>query len=1529
MTVQGSCTSAETRARDAARRLMKNPKAPVLYEPVTALECHAAVDELSTAFEDAGETFREMVDNSRGGAESLSSDSFQGLSEIVQNANDAGATRVTFTLTDNRLEVEHNGRPVDLRDLRAMSVPWLTTKSDVAEATGRFGVGLSTLHAVAETFEVHSGNYHVRIGDPFLTNLDADPREDGHFSNSLLRVAFRPQTVSEQAFVQWYDRWDDSALMFLSHVRVVTFISESTSRTLRLKRSALAELTGDSAAWPFATPVQIDVVSARDGRRWMLATCEAASPPEVERARKRKAPTTPLGVAVPLFKKAPRDGQVYAGLPVVNLGSIPALINAQFDPVTARQGLLGTEWNYALAPLVVDLWDQTIRFLFHSRPKRAWRCVPLPSAPTAHLREQASETDRVGSALLDDLASRLRARADALASSVVLQVDGEDVRLTRLGVESPALTGVLTADEVAALSDTDFRLPDSARDGLARWRDVLRHWRSLTSDLRPEVEIRDALRLLNHPLRAVREVVVLSAVAVEARLARDLRDLSCIVGEDGRTHRPPNATSPFALTTSAGGLGGELGLTLQLHPEYSRDTPAAHVVREWLKAEGCLIDRGNDLQVLERLAKAGGVDNPVEEPFDDLRLTTLRKALEALDTADMHRLARNIGRAIFVDGYEFAPSGATVSRPVRPCDAYMPKRIETVRDGFFTAAGQTRGLVWVANRYVDVLKSDLPRGAGLGAQRFLRAMGVATTPRVVKHPALEAKYQSSRRRGLPNSYWAATPEWRRALADLDANYTLEDWESPDLVRVLNSIAADRVARRRRERANALIEVLGRSWRDLGDSIEVDAAWAHHGWNVRGKVRAWWLWRAASIPWLDNSEGTPTAPIHLRRRSTANIAVFGDTPETFLHKDVTQARPEVLNFLGVAQEPNTSDLIQRLRSLRENPHENTYAECATVYVALASRAADGSIGRTAKQLREQLSERGGLIRNSARWVSPDAVLRGPLIFGSRRDFTPSVDGTEALWRFLQIREPRVDDCLSVLSEIAKERRPLSDEDEAVVLHTLRHVDKLLTPRQPDSFGRRHDISNRVKSRLGSLPLWTSQGWVSKRPIYVVPDPQLAEGIGSALPVWAPGADPSQFKRLLPLLKVAPLGSSHVVTNHPDKAYLDDDATLRFQGALEHLKADLARNAPEIESSLTIPWGLLERTEIRVHPLLDATVTPPARKPITVPVRAKFETARGQLFLRDEIEIDRVDGVGRALATLFSTDERNLTYAWLAAVQKEREGQRARALELASERRAREAAEAQDQIDRLRSLQMEAKQNAVKGAAKKPGKRPASNPQPSNSAPSPQPSSAEPPRKPRVLVDIDSLLVTTVEGEIVNESSRSSKGSPEGKAVAGSGNQGKQSKRESLNLEEPDRQKAPPKPSTTYRAYSDEEKERLGLRAASRVLAGDAEALVDIRNQRNVGADAIDDLGKFYELKVFGNEEGDTITLQPSQIARAMSEPNFFLVVVSNLEGQHARPKVRVIVDPLRQLTMTKESKVKFSGLQEARGLVFNLDRKPED
>jgi hypothetical protein len=73
----------------------------------------------------------------------------------VQNAEDLDATDVRILTKERELLVAHNGSPVRLPDVLALAMPWLTSKAEQADSTGRFGIGLMTLQSLSPHLEIH------------------------------------------------------------------------------------------------------------------------------------------------------------------------------------------------------------------------------------------------------------------------------------------------------------------------------------------------------------------------------------------------------------------------------------------------------------------------------------------------------------------------------------------------------------------------------------------------------------------------------------------------------------------------------------------------------------------------------------------------------------------------------------------------------------------------------------------------------------------------------------------------------------------------------------------------------------------------------------------------------------------------------------------------------------------------------------------------------------------------------------------------------------------------------------------------------------------------------------------------------------------------------------------------------------------------------------------------------------------------------------------------------------------------------
>lgn len=1485
-----SAADSVARSVAAVDALLLDPDSDPGFEPTDPASASAAIARFAERFEAAEGWVKRVLTGARAGARGLSGDPLQGLSEIVQNADDAGARNVRILLTEEALLAAHDGRRVSLSDVFALATPWVTTKTGDASATGRFGIGLQTLQSLSPALEVASGHYRMRLEDT-ISPVDEVTVPDGfaRHRDTVFRIPLAPGAVDEEALDGWFARWDDAALLFCRSVRRVSV--EAGGRVLRVLRlrwedqpDATAVIAGEQ------TQVRHRVATASDGRIWAAYTVSVPPPRGVHRRRKATADLMPLGVALPFDPV--QGGQLYAGLPVVAT-RYPVQVNAQFDPLTGRQGLAPeSAWNHALCPLIADLWVGAMIDLFDARPSDAWRVVPLVASA---VEARQSVVARLETLLLD-------AARTILPQRLAFDVAGKRRPLTELAVEVPRLDGIITEAEVAELAGVSCAFPRGARDADGRWREVLADWRAAGADLPDPVSVEAALALFDNSNRSPEATIALAAAALHEGLEAELAAHDFVMTADGARVRPPTEADPWLLTAKPGGLADELGIGRRLHPAYQADRPDATAVVAWMREQGALGDSTDARSVLGRLVAAGRAGRPLPEALTDVQLRALRDAFESLNQAERARYGPGVGRAVLVEAFEYGRRGKRMVTMARPPDTYLPRAIDRDPDSFAAAAGHTPGITWVHWRYAETLRSPLGR-AGLGAQRFLRLLGAEVGPRLMPHTELFARYSDSRR-GLWRNVGGSPGARTHAMSVLGATYTLDDLDSPDLAAVLTDIGRDRSATRRRERASAMLATLGRAWDRLAEFAEVPAADDWYGWSIKGSTRAFWVWRAATVPWLDDNTNTPRPPAELRLRTPSTVAVHGPSAPGYVHRDIPALRLDVLAALGVSGEPSTGDLVSRLRELRDDlPDSATVAaDAALAYQGLADRLGGrahvpGDLGRTA--LRNAFSGGAGLIRTNRGWQRPASVFLGPPVFGDRRAFVPSVPGAERLWAVLQVGPPSLNDCIAVLNEIAGSGSRPSLSDQTTILETLRLLVGLLSEEPAPRAAIR---------RLANLPVWTTKGWSTARPVYAVEDPTLADGLGPRVAIWLPGGELHQFSTLVENLRLTEINAESTTVVDPDRAWRDEEATSVMRTAAQLLREDLARNDPATASALEVGWDRLTEFEVRIAPELSVRIAGLATDGLTVRVIAKAEPDAAVLYLSDPELLARVDAGGRAIAGLFAADHRRVAQAWLAACDGAQAGREAQRLQLAGERAAEEEARAQADIaDRLAAFRLQTQAaHATRGRAQRPrATTSAAGAQQATEAPATT-------SAPRTLVDPNALRVADAAGRLVGTGTPTSGG----KAARPGG-------QPPTELPAPRSGGAAPQARATPPAYTAGSREAVGLDLVRMVLASDADEMRDLRAQHGVGADAIDALERFFELKVYAGDEPDRITLEESQIRRALSTPEFFLVVVSGVESQRAAPRVRVIVDPLRQLTMTESSSVGFTGVRDSKSLVYDF------
>ena len=1486
----------------AAERLFEKDESDEisgLFEPSDEHTAKAAIKRFGELFAGLRGVPKSVMERARNSGDLVSSDPLQGLAEIVQNADDAEATEIVLQLGRGELLVSHNGNPVRLPHILALATPWLTTKGGQAALMGRFGIGLTTLRSLSETFEVHCDPYHVQFGAPFVSSIRARrlPAGFDQAGWTTFRVPLSKVTVGAEELSAWLGRWDDSAMLFLRTVSKIALRSARGERIMALGISR-GRQEGVGGGPSSSVGVSRQQVTAQDGRSWIVYRAEFPTPKNVERAHKATEPTTPVAIALPLYEV--EGGKIHAGLPVAAT-RMAVFANAQFDPTTSRQEFPGNEWNKALVPIVAELWSTAMLDAFDRDPRSAWQAIPIGDVPE----------DQPHMPIIRRLESEVIASArKRVAVNLTLPVAGQGrVSLRELAVEDKPLERVLTPEEVAGLAGLETALPTEVRDARGKWWAVLEDWRAASVDLPAPVSVEQALALLEDEERVPEGVVALSAVALWENLDERLLGLPCVVARDGRRLVPPLKDAPEAVALEVSPLAQQLGVVTPLHPAHLTDGPDAKRVLEWLRECGTVVDGNDDREVVHRLAAAGRSDQRNPRALKLEQVQALRAVFERLEPQERQRVGADVGRAVKLDAFEYEVRGRKKHRKtttVEPARAYLPKTIEREEKVFAVAADKAPGIAWIGGHYARQLRSLLGR-QGVGAQKFLRLLGVETAPRTRRHPELRQPYTVDPRPALAANIHDGVSARSEELKNRGATHTLEDRDSPDLKVVIEDIARVPRGQQRRKRAAALISTLARAWDDrLDEYAQVRSASAYHGWNDKGETPAYWIWQGRDVAWLDDERGKPRRPSELHVRTSATEAVYGAASSNYLHSELySQNWQPVLSVLGVKGAPSRRQLVTRLKDLRsamqagECPAQEVEEETAVVYKALSRSLQDPSprSDLNLTQLRQEFESGEGLILTNSGWRTPQGVFGGEAILGNYSVFAPAVSDTGALWDALELNSPSIMDCVSAIRKISR-RFPIDAQDEAILLDALRVI------------ATEYDATTTTRERraLRKLSLLTTQGWMRQHPVYATDDRSLAEGLGDCVPIWQPGGGLRQFESILEVLGVLPIDATKAEVVDPDLAEDDEEYTDLFRKAAQQLREDLVRNEPDLGRSLTVPWERLEGFYVRVHPSLTLRVPVEygGERQYDCPVAVKVDASRGVVFVRRQRDLAHVDRGGRALSMLFSGDGRLLANAWRGAWDRAEEGRPATILELAQERKAREESENELRLnDRVAAFQegMSGSRQTVRGAGG--GKSGGITSEKSNANQSGNGKEADRPR--RELVNPSTLRLRDPEG---HETERA-KGRNRPRRTGGGG------------LVEP-RGAAPSKTGAAPPNYTNEEKERVGLELLQMVIG---RGLVDVRGQRGVGADALDkEEERYYELKVSGGNEPDVVSLTTSEVKRAAeAKDKFVLAVVSGVEGVDARPTVRLIPDPLKELEAgTEDGKINLAGVRRSQSLVYPFD-----
>jgi len=460
-------------------------------------------------FEDLGKDSDYLEDLARilenlGGLDTL-------VQELIQNADDAGASRMTFDIGKDALVVDNDATFSDCGDQRARTCRWRAagdkpcdlhafrrlsgaSKRGRLGTTGAFGIGFTAVYQITDRPELISAGSHVAIDE----TQDAQKRARrcrgrscgldhgrpgtrfilpwARDEDSDLRTALRVSAVSDETAAELDAGLESTiprAMLFLRHVERIEVRSEGTVARVYERRIEDGRL---------------EILGASQPREYVLLKARFSSAAEqLQQQHPAVISGREVGVAVAIPLHGPEPGLIYAGLPTHDESGFPFHINADFFPADDRRSL---RWNTA--------------------PHAAWNREALKAAGWAVGHGVIAWRDAVGAERLWSslrLASRARgsgpdARGQALAalweSLRAKAAQAAIVRTTTGGWTTPAL-----ARRVPATVEIDA-YPILAELGLALVDAVIA---SDVAQLQPHINV---------PLLAFAEAVDAAARALPA-----------------------------------------------------------------------------------------------------------------------------------------------------------------------------------------------------------------------------------------------------------------------------------------------------------------------------------------------------------------------------------------------------------------------------------------------------------------------------------------------------------------------------------------------------------------------------------------------------------------------------------------------------------------------------------------------------------------------------------------------------------------------------------------------------------------------------------------------------------------------------------------------------------------------------------------------------------------------------------------------------------------------------------------------------
>lgn len=672
---------------EAARRIWDDEEtAGTIEDPRTTEFAHAMIDTAVEILHTSKGLIKRMISQAAAGAEDLAVAQFQGIIEVIQNADDVRATEVRFALRleNNRqqLLIVHNGLPVTCHNVLGMALPYLTSKTERVDQRGRFGIGMKTLKRIADAVSIHSAPYHFSGDQLRFQRIEPEPALPGFYepSSDTLLVVDLNANFSEEELRAWFDAWEPDSLLFLASV--------SRFRWCTTDGTTIAERALEFSAWENTDYSEDKSAILKLAKRrvtgpsdaWTVWRATLQVPDNLHPAHKARSDVSDISIAL-------ADGDATTGVFIGFRSQVPLLIpfsiDAQFDPNTSREDFIENAWNNWLIDSTAEVVSTIAQRLLLERPQQAWSLVPL-------------EDELVGKNEGRWPATRFAAAFERariwVGNEGMVRLPSGPTPVGSLIYEGEGLTGLLEETDLERMLSNHKAVVPGIRDRKGRWRSVLNSIGA--SSVIGTTELLEALSTGTFDQKEPDWWVRASACLVEIHpdhelfgtpflLADDGRAIGC--SADGRSERPivfEAAPSAFAMRWR---------LLDRLHPTYAQE--AGKPVIAWLTAEAAFTSH------LEPEIELGAFVEHFSGRLFEITDEELRELRDVFDDVSSDRRAQalgsQVGAFLALDGHCYK-AGKLVRQKVPLSQAYLTKTLDGENSTWPDAAGTTPGLFWIA-----------------------------------------------------------------------------------------------------------------------------------------------------------------------------------------------------------------------------------------------------------------------------------------------------------------------------------------------------------------------------------------------------------------------------------------------------------------------------------------------------------------------------------------------------------------------------------------------------------------------------------------------------------------------------------------------------------------------------------------------------------------------------------------------------------------------------------------------------------------